>query len=90
MGISLARPSPPPPLTDQWALTCSVHAQALRLGAAQASPLQAERAVVEYGAAVAMERAATHWHQDEQYEAQVWMRAAEHALSAALIPVPWL
>lgn len=89
MGVSLARPSPERDTQQQWALHCSTHAQALRMSANQASPLQTERAVVEYGAAVALERAAGLWLDGEGELAQVWMRSAANVLAAALIEVPW-
>jgi hypothetical protein len=85
MGIDLARPSP----EREHALLCSVHAQALRRSAEQASPLQTERAVLEYGAAAGLERAAHHWLAGERELAQGWMRAAANVLAAALIDVPW-
>jgi len=86
MAVRFGRP---PPQTD-WALACSVHAQALRLSADGASPLQAERAVVEYGAAVALEKAADYWRTGDHELARMWMRAAGSQLAAALIDVPWL
>lgn len=93
MGVRLDRPPPPPPplgsLEMQWVGTCALRAQTLRHRADAASPLQAERAVVEYGAAAALERAAHLWSQGDQGEALAWMAAAEHTLRGALIPVPW-
>lgn len=88
MGISLARPSPQPVVCD-WALLCSVHASALRRSADGANPLQAERAVVEYGAAVALDRAADYFRSGDHELARVWVRAAGNQLAAALIEVPW-
>jgi hypothetical protein len=88
MAISLARPSPRSP-AQQWAVLCSTHAQALRLSADGASQLQAERAVVEYGAAVAMDKAAVYWSNGRPELARVWMRAAASQLAAVLIEAPW-
>lgn len=88
MPISLARPSPQNAARD-WALLCSVHAQALRLSADGASVLQAERAVIEYGAATGLERAAEAWRTGDYGLARVWMNAAAAQLANALIEVPW-
>lgn len=88
MAISLARPSPQT-AAQQWATLCSAHATALRQHADGASPLQAERAVTEYGAAVALDKAAAHWLTGDHELGRVWLRAAENTLAAALIPVPW-
>ncbi|MFF9265784.1 hypothetical protein [Streptomyces longwoodensis] len=85
MSIKLARPSP----EQEQALLCGVHAQALRLSAEGASPLQTERAVLEYGAAAGLERAAHHWLSGEHDLAQGWMQAAANVLASALIDVPW-
>lgn len=101
MGVQLSRapapqPDPPPqPLPEpgtgemRMIAACALRAQALRRAADQASPLQAERAVVEYGAAVALERAAHMWADGADSDAQRWMAAAQNSLSAALIPIPW-
>lgn len=95
MGVQFSRgPRPhPPPGPDtgemQMIAVCALRAQALRRRADSASPLQVERAVVEYGAAAALERAAHLWADREDEDARQWMAGAENTLVAALIPVPW-
>lgn len=88
MGVSLVR-SAAHEAREQWSAHCSAHAQALRLSAEGASPLQAERAVVEYGAAAALDRAAGLWLSGDDRAAQAWVAAAGAQLAAALLPVPW-
>ncbi|MFC4328266.1 hypothetical protein ACFPC0_10560 [Streptomyces andamanensis] len=93
MGVSLIRqPRPPGQPADGTRLLvhlCALHGQSLRRRAETASPLQAERALTEYGAAAALEQAAQHWADGDIRAARAWMAAAENALSAALLPVPW-
>ncbi|MEV6401078.1 hypothetical protein AB0M39_40950 [Streptomyces sp. NPDC051907] len=98
MGVQITRgPSPqshpPPPLLGaegkRMVTVCALRAQTLRRSADQASPLQAERAVLEYGAAVALDRAASLWADCADGQARSWMAAAENALAAALVPIPW-
>lgn len=91
MGVSLARPpnAPQCPEEGQWVRLCALYAQSLRQSAEGAGPLQAERAVAEYGAAAALERAAQGWADGDAGAARSWMAAAEHALVSVLLPVPW-
>jgi hypothetical protein len=98
MGVQLSRgpsprsPSPPSgPNTGELRMiaACALRAQTLRSSADAASPLQSERAVVEYGAAAALERAAHMWADGSHGDARSWMAAAENSLVAALVPVPW-
>jgi hypothetical protein len=100
MGINAARedppglhgpPAAPPPDTVEvlWIGTCGVRAQALRGSAMGASQYQAERAVIELGAAAALDHASYLWAGGRDGEAVAWMRAAENVLASALIPIPW-
>lgn len=68
---------------------CGLRAQSLRHAAERAPVMQAERGAVQYGAAAALERAADLWGRGDDGGATAWMKAAEHVLSDALIPLPW-
>lgn len=70
-------------------LQCALRSQTMRHAAEAATPLQAERAVVQYGAGAALERAAVAWSQRDEEVARTWERAAESQLLLALIPIPW-
>lgn len=96
MSVQIQRaPAPPPfvPLTQEgvgMVTVCSLRAQTLRrLADLTRSPLHAERAAVQYGAAAVLERAAVMWSNGQDGDARGWMAAAENSLAAALVPVPW-
>lgn len=61
----------------------------LRAQADSAAPHFAERASAQYGAACCYERAIKEWNFDQFATGEVWMRAAEQMLSAAMVPAPW-
>lgn len=97
MAVRLARQSAspyPPRARDtvevQWIGLCGLRAASLRKEAERANSLQTERAVIQYGAAAALERAAHAWASGEESDARSWMAAAENTLAAALVPVPWI
>lgn len=69
---------------------CALRSQSLRHAAEAATPLQAEHAIVQYGAGAALERAAVAWSRQERDVAQAWERGAESQLLLALGCVPWL
>lgn len=70
-------------------MQCALRGQTLRLAAQRAGAEEADRAVVQYGAGAALDRAATAWSFGHHAEATAWMRAAESQLLLAGIPIPW-
>lgn len=85
-------PAPAGPLSTvelEWISVCGARASQLRASATSASALQAERAVIEWGAAAALDQAAFLWAAGNDEHATALMRAAEATLAWALIPAPW-